>query len=117
MPQEQRTSMYQELFQFPPGRAGYYGPFGGAFIPEMLHETIDELQAAFLRVKLKKLDEWNQRRKAVAECYQKALPKTPDLILPFVPEWAEPVWHLYVVKNPHRDSFQQKLTDRARRGS
>jgi tryptophan synthase beta subunit len=47
MSQEQRTSMYQELFQFPPGRAGYYGPFGGAFIPEILHETIDELQAAF----------------------------------------------------------------------
>src|ERR687885_83776 len=47
MPQEKRTSMYQELFQFPPGRAGYYGPFGGAFIPEILHETIAELQAAF----------------------------------------------------------------------
>src|SRR5262245_20743248 len=47
MPQEQRISMYQELFHFLPGRAGYYGPFGGAFIPEILHETIDELQAAF----------------------------------------------------------------------
>ncbi|MGE3539723.1 MAG: tryptophan synthase subunit beta [Candidatus Tectimicrobiota bacterium] len=39
--------MYQELFQFLPGREGYYGPFGGAFIPEILHETIAELQAAF----------------------------------------------------------------------
>lgn len=39
--------MYQELFQFPPGREGYYGPFGGAFIPEILHETIAELTAAF----------------------------------------------------------------------
>ena len=47
MPQEHKTSMYHELFQFPPGREGYYGPFGGAFIPEILHETIDELQAAF----------------------------------------------------------------------
>ena len=43
--------MYQELFQFPPGREGYYGPFGGAFIPEILHETIDELQAAFVQRK------------------------------------------------------------------
>ena len=41
--------MYHELFQFPPGREGYYGPFNGAFIPEMLHETIAELQAALLR--------------------------------------------------------------------
>ena len=39
--------MYAELFQFPAGREGYYGPFGGAFIPEILHETIRELTAAF----------------------------------------------------------------------
>src|SRR5215475_5689549 len=39
--------MYQELFQFSPGREGYYGSFGGAFIPEMLHETLAELRAAF----------------------------------------------------------------------
>ena len=39
--------MYTELFQFPPGQEGYYGAFGGAFIPEMLHETIRELQEAF----------------------------------------------------------------------
>ncbi len=39
--------MYNELFQFPPGREGYYGAFGGAFIPEILHETIVELQEAF----------------------------------------------------------------------
>ena len=39
--------MYAELFQFPPGREGYYGDFGGAFIPEVLHETIRELTAAF----------------------------------------------------------------------
>lgn len=39
--------MYNELFQFPPGRDGYYGPYGGAFIPEVLHETIAELTEAF----------------------------------------------------------------------
>ena len=39
--------MYAELFQFPAGREGYYGPFGGAFIPEILHETVKELTAAF----------------------------------------------------------------------
>jgi tryptophan synthase beta chain len=39
--------MYAELFQFPPGREGYYGDFGGAFIPEVLHETIRELTQAF----------------------------------------------------------------------
>lgn len=39
--------MYQELFEFAPGRDGYYGQFGGAFIPEILHETLAELRAAF----------------------------------------------------------------------
>ncbi|GIX46971.1 MAG: tryptophan synthase beta chain [Candidatus Tectimicrobiota bacterium] len=39
--------MYAELFQFAPGREGYYGAYGGAFIPEVLHETIAELRAAF----------------------------------------------------------------------
>ena len=39
--------MYAELFEFPTGREGYYGQFGGAFIPEILHETIRELTAAF----------------------------------------------------------------------
>ena len=38
--------MYQELFQFPPGREGYYGSFGAALL-QILHETIAELQAAF----------------------------------------------------------------------
>ena len=39
--------MYAELFQFPANREGYYGDFGGAFIPEVLHETIRELTEAF----------------------------------------------------------------------
>jgi tryptophan synthase beta chain len=39
--------MYAKLFQFAPGREGYYGDFGGAFIPEVLHETIRQLTVAF----------------------------------------------------------------------
>lgn len=38
---------YEKLFDFPPGREGYYGQFGGAFVPEILHETLAELRAAF----------------------------------------------------------------------
>lgn len=40
--------MYAELFEFQPGRNGYYGAFGGAFIPEMLHATIQQLTMAFM---------------------------------------------------------------------
>ena len=38
---------YQDLFEFAPGREGYYGQFGGAFVPEILHETLAELRTAF----------------------------------------------------------------------
>ncbi len=74
------------------------------------NSRLDELQAAFLRVKLRKLDEWNQRRRALALRYQAGLRKTPDLILPTAPAWAEPVWHLFVVRHRDRNSLQQKLT-------
>jgi len=72
------------------------------------NSRLDELQAAFLRVKLRKLDEWNERRKLIASVYLKYLPKD-DLVLPYVPIWADPVWHLFVVRNSQRDRLQKKL--------
>ena len=40
-------TQFQKLFEFPEGKTGFYGGFGGAFIPEILHETITELCHAF----------------------------------------------------------------------
>jgi dTDP-4-amino-4,6-dideoxygalactose transaminase len=82
----------------------YYNDYKG------FNSRLDELQAAFLRVKLAKLDEWNERRRAIARYYIDGLRDIPDLTLPFVPEWAEPVWHLFVVRHPRRDELQEKLT-------
>lgn len=76
------------------------------------NSRLDELQAAFLRVKLKKLDEWNERRRVVAKNYLKELSDVEDLQLPFVPSWSEPVWHLFVVQHSNRDAMQQKLADK-----
>jgi dTDP-4-amino-4,6-dideoxygalactose transaminase len=73
------------------------------------NSRLDELQAAFLRVKLTKLDEWNSRRTLLAETYLKNLKKTANLTLPFVPHWVEPVWHLFVIRHPRRDSLEQHL--------
>ena len=75
------------------------------------NSRLDELQAAFLRVKLNKMDEWNGRRRVVAENYLTGLRGIADLIFPFVPAWAEPVWHLFVIRHPKRDLLQQKLTN------
>jgi dTDP-4-amino-4,6-dideoxygalactose transaminase len=73
------------------------------------NSRLDELQAAFLRVKLAKLDEWNARRTSVAMHYLETLNKHLNLTLPFVPEWAEPVWHLFVVRHPNRYNLEQYL--------
>lgn len=75
------------------------------------NSRLDELQAAFLRVKLKKLDEWNRRRAAVANRYLQEFAAIDGLVLPHVPDWAEPVWHLFVVRHAKRDILQQKLTE------
>lgn len=74
------------------------------------NSRLDELQAAFLREKLKKLDEWNDRRKVLAAVYMSHLVSC-NLVLPFVPEWADPVWHLFVIRNPQRDQLQKKLSE------
>jgi len=73
------------------------------------NSRLDELQAAFLRVKLHKLDDWNLRRAMVAARYQAKLARCPELKLPFVPEWANPVWHLFVVRHSRRDELQKLL--------
>jgi len=72
------------------------------------NSRLDPLQAAFLRVKLKYLDTWNQRRGVIAENYMQSLCDT-SVILPFVPERTEPAWHLFVVQCENRDQLQKAL--------
>ena len=74
------------------------------------NSRLDEMQAAFLRVKLTKLTEWNTRRKEIAVYYIANLDAS-NLVLPFVPDWADPVWHLFVVRSKNRDQLQQLLND------
>lgn len=68
---------------------------------------LDELQAAFLRVKLKYLDRWNQRRSEVAQRYNRYLTKkvrTPNLSTDICSSW-----HLYVIRTPERDKLIEYL--------
>jgi dTDP-4-amino-4,6-dideoxygalactose transaminase len=76
------------------------------------NSRLDELQAGFLRVKLRHLDAWNVRRKKIAELYLSQLSTlNSQLVLPYSPEWAEPVWHLFVIRHPQRDALQQALAE------
>lgn len=73
------------------------------------NSRLDELQAAFLRVKLRYLDGWNRQRRAQAALYSDLLEDVSGLVLPYVPDWAEPVWHQFVVRHPSRDAVQAQL--------
>lgn len=74
------------------------------------NSRLDTLQAAVLRVKLQHLDRWNNMRRVIAAGYLDGLVNT-GLTLPAVPDWAEPVWHLFVLRSKNRDTLQQKLHD------
>lgn len=74
-----------------------------------VNSRLDPIQAAVLRVKLSHLDAWTVRRRNIAALYTAGLVDI-NLILPHVPDWAEPVWHLYTVRTSDREALQAQLT-------
>ena len=72
------------------------------------NSRLDEMQAAFLRVKLSLLDEWNAQRSIIAGKYSTMLAGI-DIDLPFVANSAEPTWHQYVIKTRERSQLQLHL--------
>ena len=77
-----------------------------------MNTRLDELQAAFLRVKLNYLDSWNVSRRRIAEQFNDGLAEMPEVQIPVVPEWADPVWHLYVIRHVQRDRLLIALQQR-----
>lgn len=75
------------------------------------NSRLDELQAAFLSVKLKHLNAWNSKRQKIAVLYQDAF-KDTSLTIPFVPEWSDPVWHLYIIRTKERAKLQAWLEEK-----
>jgi dTDP-4-amino-4,6-dideoxygalactose transaminase len=72
------------------------------------NSRLDELQAAILRVKLKYLDAWNQKRRAWAAIYHELLHDLP-LVLPVERRHATHVYHLYVIRVPDREGLGRFL--------
>jgi dTDP-4-amino-4,6-dideoxygalactose transaminase len=73
-----------------------------------VNSRLDELQAAILRVKLSRLDEWNEKRRRLAELYKEVL-KNTDVVLPSEKTYAKHVYHLFVIRLAERDKCQRLL--------
>jgi len=76
-----------------------------------VNSRLDELQAAFLAAKLPLMDKVNADRRATAKKYLEGI-KNDTVILPYVPEWAEPVWHLFAVRCDRRDELAAYLQEK-----
>ena len=72
----------------------------------------DNLQAAALRVKLKYLAAWNERRRHLAAQYLQRLHDVPGVTLPHVPADRLPIWHLFVIQVEHRNEVRAALAAR-----
>ncbi|TWU32599.1 DegT/DnrJ/EryC1/StrS family aminotransferase [Novipirellula artificiosorum] len=75
------------------------------------NSRLSELQAAFLRVRLSVLDQWNDRRREQAAQYTRELAACANIALPQPRTDTNPVWHLYVIQTDHRDELQKHLSD------
>jgi dTDP-4-amino-4,6-dideoxygalactose transaminase len=73
---------------------------------------LDELQAAFLSVKLRKLNEWTFQRQQIASWYNEGLKDLEGITLPKVADGATHVYHLYVIRTHKRDVLQKYLNDK-----
>lgn len=74
------------------------------------NSRLDPIQAAVLRVKMKRLEEWNKRRNDIAKYYRSNI-NTNCLSMPLIKEWANPSWHLFVVSVLQRDIIAKRLKD------
>ena len=70
------------------------------------NSRLDEMQAAFLSAKLPHLQRMNEERRRIAKKYMDGI-TNPFIILPYVPEYAEPVWHIFGIRCERRDELEE----------
>ena len=75
------------------------------------NSRLDELQAAFLRIKLSRLDVWNKRRREIAKLYTDRI-QNPLITLPVEKEARESVYHIFAIRCRQRDSLEKHLNER-----
>ena len=75
------------------------------------NSRLDELQAAFLSVKLPHLDRMNAERRRIAQRYLNGI-KNPKVLLPYIMEECVPVWHIFALRCKNRDALEQYLNEK-----
>ncbi|MCR4695299.1 MAG: DegT/DnrJ/EryC1/StrS family aminotransferase [Pseudobutyrivibrio sp.] len=75
------------------------------------NSRLDEMQAAFLSAKLPHLNRMNEERRRIAKRYIDGI-NHPDVIKPYVPNYAEPVWHIFGIRTDRRDELEQYLNEK-----
>jgi len=88
----------------------YYHAFEG------YNGRLDAIQTGILRVKLKHLSDWNEKRRQNASLYTELLtrnsePATCNIVVPFEPSWSKSVYHLYIIRTRKRDELQKYLSE------
>jgi dTDP-4-amino-4,6-dideoxygalactose transaminase len=81
----------------------YYHDFEG------YNGRLDAIQCGILRIKLRHLSDWNEKRRQNASLYTQHLKL--DSIPPYEPEWTKAVYHLYVIRIQKRDELQKYLSE------
>jgi dTDP-4-amino-4,6-dideoxygalactose transaminase len=78
------------------------------------NSRLDSIQAAVLRIKLRKLDEYCNARRAAADYYDNAFKNNPNIITPFRAPYGVHVFHQYTLqlKNVNRDKIQEMLAEK-----
>ena len=74
------------------------------------NSRLDELQAAFLNVKLLYLDRMNKERCRIASLYLNRI-KNPNIVLPYIPDEMAPVWHIFAIRCEKRDELADYLKE------
>ncbi|MDD6157371.1 MAG: DegT/DnrJ/EryC1/StrS family aminotransferase [Lachnospiraceae bacterium] len=72
------------------------------------NSRLDEIQAAFLLAKLPYLKKMNEERSRIAKKYLEGI-TNPQIVLPYVPEYSNPVWHIFGIRCKRRDALEKYL--------
>lgn len=97
-------------------KVGALGNYGSDYKYHHIYQgnnsRLDEIQAAFLSAKLPHLERMNDERRRIAQMYLKGI-NNPEIILPYVINGADPVWHIFGIRCKRRDRLEKFLNDKA----